>query len=132
MGHLSRWEPGFLGFAALNSLWGVDSNEGDYANGGYKDGYQQANSQVPSTLGHSWNEPVYEARAGSRGCLEDNWTGGAGDRIDYLFFNAAATSSHGKTITYNEGDAADLQFTGSDREALNDSGHRAISARIHD
>ena len=54
-----------------------------------------------------------------------------GDRIDFLFFNAAATSSHAKTITYNEGDAADLQFTGSDREDLNYSGHRAVSARIY-
>ncbi|WP_143195306.1 hypothetical protein [Archangium sp. Cb G35] len=112
-------------------IWGVDSNEGDYANGGYKDWYKQANSQVPSTTDYSWNDPVFEACAGGRGCLEDNWTGGAGGRIDYLFFNAAATSSHGKTITYNEGDAADLQFTGSDREDLNYSGHRAISARIH-
>jgi hypothetical protein len=48
-------------------VWGVDSNEGDYANGGYKD----------------------------------------------------------------EGDAADLQFTGADRDDLNYSGHRAVGARIY-
>ncbi|QRO01705.1 hypothetical protein JRI60_23115 [Archangium violaceum] len=112
-------------------VWGVDSNEGDYANGAYKDWYKQANSWIPSTIDYNWNDPVYEACSESRSCLDDNWTGGGGGRIDFLFFNAAATSSHGKTITYNEGDAADLQFTGADRDDLNYSGHRAVSARIH-
>lgn len=112
-------------------IWGVDSNESDYGSNGYKDWYKRANSQISSTINYNWNDPIYEACSGGRSCLEDNWTVGSGARIDFLFFNAAATSSHGHTVTYNEGDAADLQFTGSDREDLNYSGHRAMSARIH-
>lgn len=112
-------------------IWGVDSNESDYGSNGYKDWYNQANSQIASTINYNWNDPIYEACSGSRSCLDDNWTGGAGGRIDFLFFNAAATSSHGHTVTYNEGDAADVQFTGSDRDDLNYSGHRAMSARIY-
>ncbi len=120
------------GVSGANLLvWGVDSNESDYGSNGYKDWYNQANSQIASTLNYNWNDPIYEACAGSRSCLDDNWSGGAGGRIDFLFFNAAATSSHGHTVTYNEGDAADLQFTGSDRDDLNYSGHRAQSARIY-
>lgn len=112
-------------------VWGVDSNESDYGTSAYKDWYKQANSQIASTVNYNWNDPIYEACSGSRSCLNGHWTGGAGGRIDFLFFNAAATSSHGQTIAYDDGDAADLQFTGSDRQDLNYSGHRAQSARIH-
>jgi hypothetical protein len=112
-------------------IWGVDSNEADYASGAYKTWYKQANSQIPSTTNYNWNDPIYEACSGGRGCLDNNWTGGGGGRIDFLFFNAAATSSTGHTVTYDEGDAADLKFTGTDDQSLNYSGHRAIRARIH-
>lgn len=78
---------------ALDS--GVDSNEGDYGSNGYKDWYKQTNVQLSSTINYNWKDPIYEACAGSRSCLDDNWTGGAGGRIDFLFYNAAATSSHG-------------------------------------
>jgi hypothetical protein len=112
-------------------VWGVDSNEGDHNGSSYKDWYNQANSQTASTIEYNWNDPIYEACSGSRGCLDDNWTIGSGGRIDFLFFNAAATSSNGHTVTFNEGDDADMQFTGSDRSDLNYSDHRAMSARIH-
>lgn len=112
-------------------VWGVDANESDYGGNGYKDWYKRANSQVPSTIDYGWNDALYEACSGGRTCLENNWTVGSGARIDFLFFNAAAHSSQGHTVTYNEGDAADLQFTGSDRDDLNYSGHRAQHARIH-
>lgn len=112
-------------------IWGVDSNESDYANGNYKQWYNQANSQIPSTVNYNWNDPIYEACSGGRGCLDNNWTGGAGGRIDFLFFNAAATSSTGHTVTYDEGDDADVKFTGTDNRSLSYSGHRAQRARIH-
>jgi hypothetical protein len=91
----------------------------------------QANSPIASTLNYNWNDPIYEACSGSRSCLNDHWTVGSGARIDFLFFNAAATSAHGQTVSYNDADAADVQFTGSDRGDLNYSDHRAMSARIH-
>jgi hypothetical protein len=112
-------------------IWGVDANESDHGSNGYRDWYKQAMAQLPSALDYAWNDPIYEACAGGRSCLEDNWSGGAGGRIDFLFFNAAASASQGHTVTYNEGDAAALQFTGADREDLNYSGHRAQRARIH-
>lgn len=111
-------------------IWGVDSNEGDYGSNGYKDWYKRANAQLSSTINYNWKDPIYELCAGGRACLDDNWTGGSGGRIDFLFYNAGASSSSGHTITYNEGDEADLQFTGSDNQDLNYSGHRAVSARI--
>lgn len=112
-------------------VWGVDANESDYNGSAYKDWYNQANSQISSTTNYSWNDPVYEACSGGRSCLDDNWTVGSGSRIDFLFFNAAAHSTNGHTVTFNEADAADLQFTGSDRDDLNYSDHRAISARVY-
>jgi hypothetical protein len=119
------------GVSGANLLvWGVDSNESDYGANGYKDWYKRANAQISSTINYNWKDPIYELCAGGRTCLEDNWTVGSGARIDFLFYNAASSSS-GHTVTYNEGDAADIQFTGSDREDLNYSGHRAMSARIH-
>lgn len=103
----------------------------DYNGSAYKDWYNQANSQIASTVNYNWNDPIYEACAGSRSCLDGHWTVGSGARIDFLFFNAAAMSSHGQTVSFNDADAADVQFTGSDRGDLNSSDHRAMSARIH-
>jgi hypothetical protein len=112
-------------------VWGVDSNESDYNGSSYKQWYNQANSQIASTVNYNWNDPIYEACSGGRACLNDHWTVGSGARIDFLFFNAAATSSHGETVTFNDADAADVRFTGSDRGDLNYSDHRAMGARIH-
>ncbi|MFP2923928.1 hypothetical protein ACLESO_01675 [Pyxidicoccus sp. 3LG] len=113
-------------------VWGVDSNESDLAaNGNFKQWYNQANSQLSSTVNYKWNDPIYEVCSGNRGCLENNWTGGGGGRIDFLFFDAPARSSTGHTVTYDEGDAADRKFTGNDDAGLSYSGHRAIRARIH-
>jgi hypothetical protein len=112
-------------------IWGVDSNESDRnSSGDYKQWYNQANSQVPSTVNYGWNDPIYELCNGGQGCLNDNWTGGGGGRIDFLFFNSAARSSSQHTVTYDEGDAADRKLTGEDNP-LNYSGHRAVRARIH-
>jgi hypothetical protein len=112
-------------------IWGVDSNEADLnSSNDYKQWYNQANSQIPSTVNYGWNDPIYELCGGSKACLHDNWTGGGGGRIDFLFFNAAARSSSAHTVTYDEGDAADRKFTGADNP-LNYSGHRAVRARIH-
>ncbi|NMO15656.1 hypothetical protein HPC49_20815 [Pyxidicoccus fallax] len=115
-------------------IWGVDSNESDRAaSGDFKQWYRQANSRISGATTYRWNDPIYEACGGGRACLDNNGTVGPADgaRIDFLFFNAAASSSTGHTVSYDEGDAAARQFTGEDNGALHYSGHRAIRARIH-
>jgi hypothetical protein len=56
-------------------------------------------------------------------------------RIDFMFGRLSGGSlpfvGSEHTITFNEGDAADLALTGSDNADLGYSDHRAVMARIH-
>ena len=118
-----RW-----GVSGANLLiWGVDSNEGDYGSNGYKDWYKRRErAALPAPSNYNWKDPIYEALRRRPGPA--SMTTGRAARV------AASTSSsttrgrarrRAHTITYNEGDEADLQFTGADRDDLNYSGYRA-------
>jgi hypothetical protein len=112
-------------------IWGMDANESDHNGSSYKTWYNQANAAIPSNVNYNWNDPIYEACSGGRGCLDNNWTSGSHARIDFLFFSAASTSSHGHTVSYDEADAAADSVVGPDSNNHNYSDHRAQSARIH-
>ncbi|MEU6075476.1 hypothetical protein [Micromonospora sp. NPDC047074] len=67
--------------------------------------------------------------------LSKHWThGGGAARIDYLFAKrptGQANMGYEHTVEYNEGDAADDHYTGTDNPDLHYSSHRAIRARIY-
>jgi hypothetical protein len=102
--------------------------------------YAKMNGDLGGSLGY--RDAIYDdcrentdgTAAAIKACLP--WTLVDTDRrIDFLFGRLAngtqpyVGSEH--TITFNEGDAADLALTGSDRADLGYSDHRAVTARIH-
>lgn len=119
--------------AAELVLFGGDTNEPEFADGGGFNGwYTSANRSLGGPL--QLYDPIYEVCGGAPDCLRDNWTfRGASStrRIDYLFAGGpgavAVLGAH--TVTFNEGNAADTQVTGSD----NDEGysdHRAVWSQV--
>lgn len=99
----------------------------------YRSWYRAMNGDLGGT--HHYRDPGYTACAGSKSCLSNNWTIGGDRRIDFLFARKPSgglpTTSAFHTITFNEGDAADLAETGTDRADRSYSDHRAVMARIH-
>ena len=106
------------------------------ADGDLRDWYAAANGDAGGPL--NYRDPIYWSCLGEAelsACLDDNWTGsGAQKRIDALFAQdhdgCRARTSRAHTITFAEGDAADLLLTGSDNP-LNYSDHRAVRAEIY-
>ncbi|MGH3736638.1 MAG: hypothetical protein ACRDT6_13655 [Micromonosporaceae bacterium] len=118
-------------------IWGGDANVTDQSSGSWRSWYAGTNGDLGGSRGY--RDALYdhcrESSSNVKGCLLDNWTIGGSRRIDFLF---ARKGSGGMpftgaehTVTFNEGDAADLQFTGDDRSDRDYSDHRAVRARIH-
>jgi hypothetical protein len=118
-------------------IFGGDTNRSDRTStDAYRQWYQTMNGDLGGAYGY--RDAVYNRCAASgttKDCLADNWTIGSGRRIDFLFAKRgtgsrpSVTDAH--TITFNEGDAADLAATGSDRGDRNYSDHRAVRAQVH-
>ncbi len=128
------------GYGGSLLVFGGDANYSDLdSEGAYRPWYAQLNGDVGGSLGY--RDAVYSGCVSGGGavadCLADNWTiGGSTDRrIDFLFASRGGgtlpeiTGSH--TVTFDEGDAADLEVTGTDREDRGYSDHRAVGARVH-
>lgn len=124
-------------FGGALMIFGGDANESDRnSQNAYKDWYHMANGDLGGKLGY--RDAIFnlcdEKSGPVKACLDDNWTGGAGGRIDFLWAKRGdgclpmMTGQH--TISYQEGDAAAKQVTGAD-SPYNYSGHRAIRAQVH-
>ncbi|MGH3646773.1 MAG: hypothetical protein ACRDTM_06320 [Micromonosporaceae bacterium] len=118
-------------------IWGGDANITDQSSGSWRSWYTRANGDLGGSLGY--RDALYdhcrESSSNVKSCLLDNWTISGSRRIDFLF---ARKGSGGMpftgaehTVTFNEGDAADIEFTGNDRTDRDYSDHRAVRARIH-
>lgn len=121
-------------------IFGGDTNyNGVDSDGASRSWYAALNGDEDGELGY--RDAIYTGCSGSddpAGCVEDNWTleGSSGTtRIDYIFAKKGdgsmpeMTDSH--TVTFDEGDAADLEVTGTDRQDRDYSDHRAIHVRVH-
>lgn len=125
------------GYGGSLLIVGGDVNYTDIDRGAAGDPYRTWYRSLNGDLGgtYDYRDAGYAGCSGSKSCLADNWTAGGDRRIDYLFARKpsgglpAMTAFH--TITFNEGDAADLAETGSDRQDRDYSDHRAVMARIH-
>ncbi|WP_181791555.1 hypothetical protein [Streptomyces phytophilus] len=90
---------------------------------------------------HRFRDAVYAGCADAGGsipdCLADKWTlhTTTPRRIDFLLARNATgappRTSNPVVPTFDEGDAADLELTGSDNRDMDYSDHRAVGARIH-
>ena len=121
-------------------IFGGDTNEPDLtshtASSGYNTWYTQINGELGGALGY--RDPVFRecSDASLRACLLNKWTfrgANADRRIDFLFMRTATgypelIDAH--TVTFNQGDAADLQLTGTDNGAVGYSDHRSVWAQI--
>jgi hypothetical protein len=122
------------GYRAALTIWGGDTNEPDRTATGFRPWYALANGDRGGALGY--RDVIYRKCANGdgavRACLDDNWTIGSGNRIDYLFARARdelPAQGRAHTVTFEEADAAAAQVAGADA-AANYSDHRAIRARI--
>lgn len=124
------------GYGGDLRIVGGDFNYSDVSSGSkYRGWYKAMNGDLKGKLGY--RDVVFDkcaATAEPRACLKANWTSGSGKRIDFLFAATPGglpkvTGTH--TVTYNEGDAADREVTGTDRADRDYSGHRAVRALIH-
>jgi hypothetical protein len=114
---------------------------GSSSSSGWQPWYSHLNGDVNTTT-RRYRDAMYdncrESTSGSttaiKGCLLDNWTNGS-RRIDYIWARrddgGLPTFGAEHTVTFNEGDAADLAVTGSDNGSLDHSQHRAVKARVH-
>jgi hypothetical protein len=122
---------------------GMDANATDLTTPGstsstFRSWYKKVNGQITGSS-YKYRDAIYSACGGSKSCLINNWTNTSPRRIDYLLANkytgllggAMPTMTNGHTVTYNEGDAADLAVTGADRDDLDYSQHRAVWAYIN-
>ncbi|MFG1779573.1 hypothetical protein ACGFIR_25335 [Micromonospora sp. NPDC049051] len=116
---------------------GGDANAPDRAGGDWT-GWYNAMRGTHGYADAAYNDcsERHSTQAAIRTCaLDEHWTIGSGSRrIDYLFAkrpNGVAPMGAEHTITFNEGDAADKKYTGSDNADLSYSDHRAIRARVH-
>jgi hypothetical protein len=122
---------------------GMDANVTDLSTPGstsssFHNWYKKVNGQIVGST-YQYRDAIYSACGGSKSCLINNWTNNSPRRIDYLLANKytgitggvmpAVTNGH--TVTFNEGDAADNTVTGSDREDLDYSEHRAVWAYVN-
>jgi hypothetical protein len=126
------------GFGGSLLLFGGDANSSDRTSAGdYRGWYKSLNGDLSGQYGY--RDALYDHCAAAAGttedCLSDNWTIGGSRRIDFLFAKKSGggvpsvTDAH--TITFNEGDAADLAATGTDRQDRNYSDHRSVRARVY-
>jgi len=110
------------------------------ASNGWRPWYSKINGDLDGSLGYrdvmydNCREDTDGSASAIKACLP--WTLVDTDRrIDFMFGKLSGGrlpfvgSEH--TITFNEGDAADLAQTGSDNADLSYSEHRAVMARIH-
>ncbi|MGH3713501.1 MAG: hypothetical protein ACRDT4_08600 [Micromonosporaceae bacterium] len=117
-------------------IWGGDGNVTDQDGGAWRSWYTRTNGDLGGGLG--FRDALYdhcrESSTDIKACLRANWTISADRRIDFLFARRSSGmpfTGAEHTITFNEGDAADLRFTGTDRDDRDYSDHRAVHARIH-
>jgi hypothetical protein len=126
------------GYGGSLLIFGGDGNVTDTdASGDFRPWYAGLNGDLGGT--HGYRDASYAGCADSgepiNECLAENWTIGGNRRIDYVFARRGdgtmpqMTYSH--TVTFNEGDAADLEVTGTDRRDRSYSDHRAIRVRVH-
>ncbi|MGC4896329.1 hypothetical protein [Micromonospora sp. DT31] len=120
------------------SVWGGDLNISDRDGSTFRSWYNKVNGDRGGALG--WRDAIYHAcnkanPATVAACAAANGTlGNSANRYDYLFSKlpggAKPRIENAKTISFDEGDAADNYYTNSDREDRNYSDHRAVQARI--
>lgn len=122
------------GFRAALTIWGGDTNEPDRNATGFRPWYELANGDRGG--GSGYRDVIYHMCANGdrplRACLDDNWTVGSANRIDYLFARARdelPAQGRAHTVTFDEADAAAAHVAGGDA-AANYSDHRAVRARI--
>ncbi|WP_162907490.1 hypothetical protein [Allorhizocola rhizosphaerae] len=122
-------------------IWGGDANVPDQSSGEWRGWYSATNGQLGGR--HNYRDVAYadcaerhDTGPGVRTCLRDtHWTIGGDSRIDFLFARKGGGgmpfvgAEH--TVTFAEGDQADIQVTGTDRQDRSYSDHRAIRARVH-
>lgn len=121
------------GYGGSLLIFAGDHNISDLSGGSFRSWHRLLNGDAGGSLGY--RDAGYAGCGGDKACLGANWTIGGDRRIDFVFARKpsgglpAVTGFH--TITFDEGDAADLAETGSDRSDRNYSDHRAVMARIH-
>lgn len=120
------------GYGGSLLIFAGDANISDRASGSFRSWYRLANGDLGGALG--FRDAGYAGCGGATSCLDDNWTINSTRRIDFLFARRSGglpriAAFH--TVTFNEGDRADLAVTGTDREDRDYSDHRAVSARVY-
>ncbi|SCL31361.1 hypothetical protein GA0074692_3098 [Micromonospora pallida] len=122
-------------------VWGGDANVSDQTTADWRGWYTATNGQLGGR--HNYRDAAYDdcservsGGAAMRQCLRDtHWTVGGDNRIDFLFARRGDGSmpmtGAEHTVTFTEGNQADIAVTGSDRQDRSYSDHRAIRARIH-
>ncbi|MGC4895725.1 hypothetical protein [Micromonospora sp. DT31] len=122
------------------SIIGGDTNQQDRDGGSWRGWYGTMRSTAAD--GHGYSDAAYDdcEEPGQPGTIFDctlskHWTHSGGDhRFDYLFARrpaGPANMGYEHTVTFNEADAADDYYTGTDNADLHYSSHRAIRARIY-
>ncbi len=128
------------GYGGTLQIAAGDLNYTDTATSGgtdFRTWYKSMNGDLGGTYG--FRDAIYAKCAASGdplgGCLGDNWTISSTRRIDFVFARNADGSmpaiSAQHTVTFDEGDAADVTQTGDDRTDRNYSDHRAVMAQVH-
>lgn len=125
------------GYGGELLIFAGDANITDAASGAFRPWYRGLNGDLGGSLGY--RDAIYDHCADSGGpideCLADNWTISGDRRIDFVFARRGDGSrpqmTDGHTVTFNEGDAADLEVTGTDRQDRSYSDHRAVRVRVH-
>lgn len=132
-------ETGPLGGSLL--IWGGDLNYTDMSSAdNYRSWYSRTNGDLGGALGfrdilYDRCSETYSTAAEIKACLKANWTISGDRRIDFLF--AKLTSGgmprvdRGRTVSFAEGDAADLEVTGDDRSDRDYSDHRSVMGQIY-
>lgn len=118
---------------------GGDANRGASTTNGkddWTDWYAAANGDIGGA--HGFRDAVYAGCSADAACMGENWTiitDGKERRIDFLLARTKgkqpAPFSGTVVPTFDEGDQADLDLTGTDRQDLNYSDHRAVGSRVH-
>lgn len=125
------------GYGGSLLISGGDHNFSDIDWGAQGDPFRAWFRSMSGDLGgrHNFRDAGYDGCSGSKSCLSNNWTINHSRRIDFIFAKRTAgglpnvTNFH--TVTFNEGDAADEEVTGTDRGDRDYSDHRAVRAHIY-
>jgi hypothetical protein len=123
------------GYGGSLRIAGGDANVRDRtASGTFQSWYNRANGDRGGALGY--RDVVYHRCMSLvlATCLDTQWTFGGDRRIDFLFAKRASgmpSLANAGTISFDAGDAADNAVTGTDREDLSYSDHRATMADIY-